>query len=394
MSSLACSVGAPVAEAWLATNFCVEQLPINVGGARSVVSVGTSNLLVLERSPPGVLYLEDTNEDGLPDARFTLATAPGINHGLALWDGYLYASSATDVYRWRWPIDGSFQLTDSVEVVIKNMSSGGHVTRTLAFDSKGQLYVSIGSKNNIDLDSSRARIRRFGDLTMLPINFDTGELFADGLRNEVGLAFDKYDVLWGVENGADQLSRSDLGEDIHNDNPGEELNQFREVDNGKHWGYPWCWSEFFIDKPIGQGAGAVWAWPTTMNTVKTDDQCRADFMSSSLSMQAHSAPLGIIFYEWKEERPHGCVGAFPQSMDGFAFIAFHGSWNRNVPTGYKVVYVEMDCEGNVPAGATAQDLLKHQPPLARWLDGFRPVDVDFDDCGRLIVTSDGSGGVG
>ena len=49
--------------------------------------------------------------------------------------------------------------------------------------------------------------------------FQTGEVFADRLRNEVGLAFDKHGVLWGVENGADRLEREDLGGDIHNDNP-------------------------------------------------------------------------------------------------------------------------------------------------------------------------------
>jgi glucose/arabinose dehydrogenase len=54
---------------------------------------------------------------------------------------------------------------------------------------------------------------------ILPLDFQTGEVFADGLRNEVGLAFDRHGVLWGVENGADKLKREDLGGDIHNENP-------------------------------------------------------------------------------------------------------------------------------------------------------------------------------
>ena len=72
----------------------------------------------------------------------------------------------------------------------------------------------------MDADSHRSRIRRF-DLNnaILPLDFQNGEVFADGLRNEVGLAFDKHGILWGVENGADRLARSDLGGDIHNDNP-------------------------------------------------------------------------------------------------------------------------------------------------------------------------------
>ena len=51
---------------------------------------------------------------------------------------------------------------------------------------------------------------------------------------QVGLAFDQFDVLWGVENSADRLKRNDIGGDIHNQNPAEELNRFLEEDKGKH----------------------------------------------------------------------------------------------------------------------------------------------------------------
>ena len=123
----------------------------------------------------------------------------------------------------------------------------GHTTRTLVFDKTGRLYVSIGSNRNVDENSYRSRIRRF-TLDSIPaggIDFNTGEVFADGLRNEVGLAFDKFGVLWGVENGADRLQREDLGGDIHNENPAEELNRFPEGDaQKKSYGYPYCWTEF------------------------------------------------------------------------------------------------------------------------------------------------------
>ena len=78
--------------------------------------------------------------------------------------------------------------------------------------------MSVGSFKNVDKNSYRARIRRF-KLDKIPksgIDFKKGEVFADGLRNEVGLAFDKSGVLWGVENSADELYRRDLGGDIHN----------------------------------------------------------------------------------------------------------------------------------------------------------------------------------
>ena len=146
----------------------------------------------------------------------------------------MYASSDTTVWRWRYVGGQRTDSTGTREVVVKNMNADGrggapqgHTTRTLAFDSKGRLYVSVGSYGNVDADSHRSRIRRFSfpgtaaSPVSLPgtgdgFEFSTGEVFADGLRNEVGIAFDSHGVLWGVENGADNLARSDLGGDIHN----------------------------------------------------------------------------------------------------------------------------------------------------------------------------------
>jgi glucose/arabinose dehydrogenase len=173
----------------------------------------------------------------------------------------------------------------------------------------------------------------------------------------------------------------------------EELNRFREEDAGKHWGYPYCWTEFKLPQGVGLGPGTAWAWPTFHDGGDiTDEQCQADYLPPEVAMQAHSAPLGITFYEWKS--PADLLAAcdnppFPETMDGYAFVAFHGSWNRDVPTGYKVVYIAMDVNGDALSGPI--DLLAHEPPNAQWEDGFRPVDVDFDACGRLIVSSDGTG---
>ena len=80
-------------------------------------------------------------------------------------------------------------------------------------------------------------------------------------------------------------------------------------------------------------------------------------------------------------------------MNGNAFIAFHGSWNRNPPTGYKVVRVPMGDNGN-PTVDEAIDFFCHHDKSgsgAKWPNGFRPVDVVFDKCNRLLITSDGTG---
>ncbi len=226
--SVACALFA-LANATLPQSFCAQTLPVTVDGIRGMVSLGSNSLLAVETSTSSVIRLVDTNHDGLPDSRTPVATASGLNHGLALNGGYLYASSSSTVYRWAYSSTTPLPLTNA-SVVVQNINDGSngvaidtdHETRTLAFDASGRLYISVGSTSNVDSNSFRARIRRFNISSAAnptPIDFITGEVFADGLRNEVGLAFDAHQVLWGVENGADNLFRSDLGGDIHNDNP-------------------------------------------------------------------------------------------------------------------------------------------------------------------------------
>lgn len=368
----------------------------------------------MERAYPTgarVIRLDENDASGGNAEIIPVAQLAGLNHGIELSNGYLYASSETTVYRWPY-VTGQTTPGDSTNVqeVIVGMdrnvndelgAPGGHTTRTLAFDAEGNyVYVSIGSRGNIDADSFRSRIRRF-DVSawdgITPLLFNDGEVFADGLRNEVGLAFDSHGDLWGVENGADNLYRDDLGGDIHNDNPGEELNRFRQDQAGEHWGYPYCWSEYCLDMDSGGsgvkgGNNTVWAWSSS-NGLYNDEWCRENTQQSVLSMPAHSAPLGITFYKWNDgPQEGGCEGGFPKGMDKYAFIAYHGSWNRSPPTGYKVVFVPFDSEGN-PTNLPI-DLFRHGGESAKWSGSdIRPVDLQFDSCGRLFVTEDGTGSV-
>jgi hypothetical protein len=115
---------------------------------------------------------------------------------------------------------------------------------------------------------------------------------------------------------------------------------------------------------------------------------------SIMCLQAHSAPLGITFFNVSSpaKPPHSsteCSGGFPAHMLGDAFVGFHGSWNRDTPTGYKVVHIPMNSEGQ-PCFSSPNDFLCHAGGTATWPSGSRPVDVRFDSCGRLLVTDDGA----
>jgi glucose/arabinose dehydrogenase len=201
------------------------------------------DLLVVDRGPENpddrkdltgarILALRDKNNDGkIEDGEWTtLAKMPGLNHGIAAHGGYLFASTSDKVYRWPYEAGAWEDLGDPEEVVFNMDMTGepgyggvgnplGHTTRTLEFDNEGRMYVSVGSVGNVDGDSFRSRIRRIEGLAeekslSEPVDFTKAEIFADGLRNEVGLAWadDDKKVLYGVENGMDNLYRADLGE--------------------------------------------------------------------------------------------------------------------------------------------------------------------------------------
>ena len=122
---------------------------------------------------------------------------------------------------------GTVDQSVTEEIVVKGINKDGnggapkgHESRSLVFDGNGNLYVSVGSMGNVDDSPQRSRIRRFDMSSGIPaggFEFSNGEVFADGLRNTVGMAFDKHGVLWGSETGADNLIHPGLGGDIHND---------------------------------------------------------------------------------------------------------------------------------------------------------------------------------
>jgi glucose/arabinose dehydrogenase len=252
----------------------------------------------------------------------------------------------------------------------------------LAFDDQ-YLYVSVGSGSNVDSNSNRARIRRFAlsSLGASSVAFSTGEVFADGLRNEVGMRFDAQGRLWGVENGRDNLERTDLGGDIHDDNPAEELNLFAEP--GRFYGYPYCFTEFLLPTGVGLGPGTQWADPEFMDDgTHTDAWCRSttNVVPPVVSMQAHAAPLDILFYNGS---------AFPADHVGDAFVTFHGSWNRDEPTGYKVMRIPFG-SNDMPSG-NPTPLLEYAgtgDTASEW--DYRPVGLATLTNGVLLVTSDAS----
>jgi len=307
----------------------------NLKPPRGIISVSNGDILVVENGRNSITALWDDNKDGVSDSteRSTIASASHINHGIVVHQGYLYASSPTTVFRWPYT-DGQRSNLGKPQIVIDSIPDHGHSTRTMVFDSMGRLYVQVGSGSNVDSNSARAAIRRFS-LDTIPqsgIIFASGELFAHGMRNEVGLRFDKDGGLWGVENGVDDLAREPWG-DIHKDNPAEELNYFGNefTPAGLFYGYPYCFSEYLIYG--SKGPGTQWVHPSFANDgIHTDAWCQntSNVVPPAYSLPAHVAPLDILFFYGTN---------FSGVTPGDAFVTMHGSWNRSPPQGFKVIHV-------------------------------------------------------
>ncbi|MDH4007858.1 MAG: PQQ-dependent sugar dehydrogenase [Desulfuromonadales bacterium] len=175
-------------------------------------------------------------------------------------------------------------------------------------------------------------------------------VFARGLRNAVGLAVHPATgELWATNNGRDML-----GDEL----PPEALYIVRD---GLDYGWPRCHNATIEDPDFGGPGSCV------------------DVAAPVVNMQAHSAPLGLVFYTGK---------TFPEEYRGDLFIAFHGSWNRSVSTGYKIVRLQLD--GSRPKGPVedfATGWLNEQEQSA----SGRPVGLAVGPEVALYVSDDKAG---
>ena len=356
-------------------------------GAARQLAIASNGDVFVNHGKVSVLW--DADHDGLSreDERAVFAEAPALNHGLAFdrAERFVYASSDSTVYRFAYQ-KGLHKARAAAEVVVRDIPAAGHSTRTLAFDSKGRLYVSVGSAGNVDVRPEdlrlRSQIRRFPIPAALPkggLAYESGEVIASGMRNEVGLFVTPDDRLWGVENGRDNLKDAELGGDIHTDNPGEKINSI-DPEKPRFFGYPACFSEHKL--AAGRGAGTHWADDSLPPELrKTDSACQdeAQVQSPAFVMPAHWAPLGVLQYSGD---------LLPYRGD--LLITAHGSWNRSPAVGRLIARAQLQA-GKVTAVTPLIAERGKGGAHAEGTWGVRPVDVREAVDGSVFVTDDMGG---
>ncbi len=343
------------------TPFDLRKLKLPDGFHISVFANDIDGARMLTLSPGGVLLVSESGEGkvvALPDPSHTGKAARVVNvlsglnepHGIAFYQGKLYVAENDKVRRYDWD-EANLRATNPTKLA-DLPGRGGHSTRSIVFHD-GKMYISAGSSCNvcIEKDPRRAAVMEFNP------DGSGMKIFAKGLRNAVGIAVNpKTDTVWVTVNGRDWL-----GDNL----PPETIYDLGK--NGGDGGWPYCYGDRIPDP----------------NFTKSGDNRCASVLEPKVQMQAHSAPLGLAFYEGS---------MFPPEYRNNLFVAFHGSWNRSTPTGYKIVRVKLDDRGQPIGGA--QDfvtgwLASGETKRGRWMG--RPVGIAFADDGSMYVSDDAGG---
>ncbi len=314
-------------ELQVARGFAVDVYAPHVEHAR-LMALGPDGVpYVAETGPGRVVKLPDANHDGKADTVIVVASGLNRPHGLAFRGDTLYIAETNRVVRL---VPGRGEP----QVVIPSLPPGGmHFTRSIAIGPDDKLYVSAGSDCNVCTEDDRRRAA----VTRYNLDGSGMELFATGLRNSVGLAFNPTThELWATNN-----DRDNLGDDI----PPDRINILKQ---GKFYGWPQCWL------------------PGHANPEFAHADC-SHVEAPALTFQAHTAPLGLAFYTGT---------AFPAEYRGAVFVAGHGSWNRSEPVSGQVLVAQVR---------------NGRPDSARvFITGFRPHGEAWERPAGLLVLPDGS----
>lgn len=329
-------------------------LKLPPGFRASVYAAGLHAPRFFTFGPDGTLYVADSQSGRIVaffdpgrtgKATRSVTVASGLNDptSVVYESGTLLVGEQSQVTRLTL---GAGDTATARSVVVPNLPVGGqHTTRTVLVGSDGSIYVAIGSTCNVCVESDPHRAA----VWVYQQDGSGGRLYAKGLRNAVGLAVNPWNAqIWATDNGRDYL-----GDNL----PPETVYALRD---GGNYGWPSCQAGTIVDPDFGHAGSCD------------------GVVAPLVEFQAHMAPLGLAFYR---------DGPFPAAYHGL-FVAFHGSWNRSTPVGYKVMFVPLNAQGQV-AGAP-RDFATGWLHADNTAPG-RPVGVGVGPDGALYVSDDKAG---
>lgn len=324
----------------LPEGFSIEIYAEGVENARQLAFGDKGTVFAGSRKAGKVWAISDTDGDQQADKVSLLAEGLEMPSGLEFRDGALYVGAVDRILRYD-NIESRLDNPPEPVVVTDALpDKAHHGWKYLRFGPDDKLYIPVGAPCNVCDDEGFAQIRR--------MNADGSDLevYAEGVRNSVGLAFHPDNgQLWFTDNGRDLL-----GDDI----PADELNHAPK--QGMNFGFPYCHQGDLLDVEYGKGKDC------------------ADYTSPVAKLDPHGAALGLTFYSGD---------MFPAEYKNRLFITQHGSWNRTEKSGYHIRMLTVQEDGTV---------VDNQVFASGWLQGQdawgRPNDVMVMPDGALLVSDD------
>ncbi|SHF65090.1 Glucose/arabinose dehydrogenase, beta-propeller fold [Fodinibius roseus] len=384
----------------LPDGFCASLVVDSLGRARHIAVAANGDIYVKTRSEEGgIAALRDTTGDFKADVieRFSTMTPMGSGilweTGMAIHDGYLWASNKVAVYRWPMPEGGALVPEGDPEIVVSGFpEQNAHASKSIAFDNSGYLYVNVGTPSNNCQEEQRTpespgldpcpQLERHAGIWRFSAS-DTGQTFspdaryATGLRNVVGLDWNTdVGALYVTQHGRDQLNQ--LWPELYTEEENAELpaEELLRLTEGANAGWPYCYYDWQQEKKVLS--------PEYGGDGQEVGRC-AEYLDPVAAFPGHWAPNGLLFYTGEH---------FPERYRGGAFVAFHGSWNRApLPQqGYKVSFVPF--EGGSTAGdyeTFADGFAGVEPIPNRGAAEYRPMGLAMGPDGALFISDSQEG---
>ena len=339
----------------LPDGFSVSIFANDLTTPRAMAFDAQGNLWVSEMNAGAVTMIEI--RDGAAQGQARVFQHLKRPHGLAFDPAdpsMLYVAEEDAISRTRAGSGGA------LEKIIDLPAGGRHFSRTIGFGPDERLYAAIGSSCDVCREDDERRAAIYS----LQRDGSDFKLFAKGLRNTVFFGWHPVTgALWGTDMGRDRL-----GGDL----PPDEINIITE---GGNYGWPVCYGKNAHDTAFDA------------NTY-IRNPCMEPFETPShIDLPAHSAPLGLAFIP--------AEAGWPQEYAHDLLVAYHGSWNRSTPTGYKVVRIRLSASGDYEG---TEDFLigwlqmAGAPRFAGEAGALgRPVGLAFDAHGALYISDDKAG---
>lgn len=354
--------GNMVAGLTVPSGFKITYFAKDIPGARTIEFDPRGRMLVAQTDEGSISVLEDADGNGVAEKKAILVDGLSKPHGLA-WKCEnnaticsLYVAENNALTRFTYDVATSTVSQKTKLADLDASATDRHFTRSLLFlpaPNENTLLISVGSSCNVCNEKNEQHAK------ILAYDVPTKKIteYAKGLRNAVFMTLNPV-------NGkvfATEMGRDGLGDTT----PPDEINI---IEKDKNYGWPICYGKNIHDTDFDKN-------------VYIRNPCMSPFETESfVDLHAHSAPLGLSFIPeegWPEEYWYNLL------------VAFHGSWNSSVPTGYKIVRLKMDSKGTYSG---TEDFITGWLTVSGEKIG-RPADIKAQPGGTLYISDDMIGAI-